>query len=135
MKLLRTWIVLLPLKYPRKIQSTWRRKDFTSSKLMALKEKVVVLDLSNWMEPSEVCKKYIGNNPDIVIFVVSIEDLVQKQIDTKDMKCTVKKQERPTWNGWWCNKTVDEDLTSSSFWYTPVWKGAIGVWVKFEMPR
>jgi hypothetical protein len=60
---------------------------------------------------------------------------LQKKIDTKDAKCTNKRQMYPPWTGWECNKTLDEDLTSTSFWYTVEWKGAIGTWISIEMPR
>ena len=67
--------------------------------------------------------------------IFSIGSFIQKKINTKDAKCTNKQQSWSSWRGYECNKTVDEDLTSSSFWYTIEWQGAIGTWISIEMPR
>ena len=64
-----------------------------------------------------------------------IGTLLQKQIDTKGVNCTVKKQRSPPWGCCTCKDTLDQDYTAAGFWYTVEWKGAIGTWISIPMPR
>ena len=71
----------------------------------------------------------------MIAFTFVLGSFIQSKIDTKDAKCSNKQQRWTSWSNYLCSKTLDGDWSSSSFWYTVEWKGAIGTWISVEMPK
>ena len=67
------------------------------------------------------------------IYYICEGNLFVRKVDTMNANCTVKQSY--SWSGYTCDKTLDQDYTWNSFWYTTVWKGAIGTWIKIDLPR